>query len=198
MKNILTALALLFLTACSTTYPAITEYRIDMEMKKYQDIEGSCKKDSLTVAQVFVKSSLMSKKMKYVVGKYKEYAYNQSEWAENPNRAISDAIVSVLQNADLFKTVESYKSFSRSDYTLESRVEEFSQYFSDDEKESFVKVSITFSLIDNKTAKVIATRQIIKEKKTQTPDAKGGVIALNEALGETLDEMIAWIAGSCR
>jgi ABC-type uncharacterized transport system auxiliary subunit len=198
MKNILTALALLFLTACSTTYPAITEYRIDMEMKKYQDIEGSCKKDSLIVAQVFVKSSLMSKKMKYVVGKYKEYAYNQSEWAENPNRAISDAIVSVLQNADLFKTVESYKSFSRSDYTLESRVEEFSQYFSDDEKESFVKVSITFSLIDNKTAKVIATRQIIKEKKTQTPDAKGGVIALNEALGETLDEMIAWIAGSCR
>jgi ABC-type uncharacterized transport system auxiliary subunit len=198
MKNIVIVLSLLFLTACSTTYPAITEYRIDADIKTPQDIKGSCRQHSLTVAQVFVKSSLMSKKMKYVVGKYKEYAYNQAEWAQNPNRAISDELVKAIQNANVFKTVDSYKSFSRSDYTLQSRVDEFSQYFSADEKESFAKVSITFSLIDNKTAKIIASRQIIKEKKTQNPDAQSGVVALNELLAESLKEMTEWISGSCQ
>ncbi len=139
----------------------------------------------------------MSKKMKYVVGKYKEFAYNQSEWAENPNRAISDVIVKALESANIFQTAGSYKSFSRSDYTLESRVDLFSQYFSEDKKESFVKIAIVFSLIDNKTAKIIASKHISKERKIQKANAQSGVIALNELLGESLDEMIQWISGSC-
>ncbi len=197
MKNIVLLFSFFFLTACSTTHPAITEYRINVHTKVSRDIQSSCQQHSLTVAQVFVKSSLMSKKMKYVVGKYKEYAYNQSEWAENPNRAITDAIVKALQDAAVFQTVQSYKSFSRSDYTLESRVDDFTQYFSEDEKESYVRTSITFSLIDNKTAEVVGSKQITKEKKIQDADAKSGVVALNELLSESLREMQTWIAKSC-
>ncbi|MEN4054130.1 MULTISPECIES: ABC-type transport auxiliary lipoprotein family protein [Sulfurimonas] len=198
MRNIVVAFMVLFFASCSTTYPSITEYRIDTEIQTAQSLKSSCQKSSLTVAQVFVKSSLMSKKMKYVVGKYKEFAYNRSEWAENPNRAISDAIVKALQSANIFQTVDNHKSFSRSDYTLESRVDDFSQYYSEDEKESFVKIAITFSLIDNKTAKIIASKHISKEKKTQRANAQSGVVALNELLGESLDEMIQWISGSCK
>ncbi len=197
MRNIAVVFIVLFFTACSTTYPSIIEYKIDTEVQIPQNLEDSCQKSSLTVAQVFVKSSLMSKKMKYVVGKYKEFAYNQSEWAENPNRAISDVIVKALESANIFQTAGSYKSFSRSDYTLESRVDLFSQYFSEDKKESFVKIAIVFSLIDNKTAKIIASKHISKERKIQKANAQSGVIALNELLGESLDEMIQWISGSC-
>jgi cholesterol transport system auxiliary component len=198
MRYILIVFSLLYLTACSTTYPAITEYRIDTDIKVPSDLTSSCKEKSLTVAQVFVKNSLMSKKMKYVVGKYQEFAYNESEWAENPNRAITDEIIASLQKAGVFATVESYKSFSRSDYTLESRVDTFTQFFSEDESSSFVKIDITFSLIDNKTAKIIASKHIVKEKKTKKADAKSGVVALNELLGESLREMSRWIAGSCQ
>ena len=185
------------MTGCATKYPAITEYRIKADQKSLRDLKKSCEKKSLTVAQVFVPSSLMTKKMKYVVGSYKEYAYNQSEWAENPNRAITQEIVTVLQNAKIFKTLENYKSFSRSDYTLESRVDDFTQYFSIDEKSSYVVVDMTFSLIDNKTAKVIAMVHISKKQDTKEPNAYSGVEALNKALSETLEEMSEWIAGSC-
>ena len=198
MKRILLSLALLFFAGCSTTYPVITEYRIETDRGNLDTIVSRCEKKSLTVAQVFVSSSLMSKKMKYIVGKYKEYAYNHSEWAENPNRAITDEIVQLLQASHVFKTVDSYKSFSRSDYTLESRVDDFSQYFSEDEKSSFVVVDITFSLIDNKSAKVIASKHIKKIMNTKTANAASGVTALNEALTETLSEMSKWIAGSCQ
>ena len=198
MKKIIIVLSFLLLSACSTTYPAITEYRIDAPLNLPHEIKSSCSNHSLTVAQVFVPSTLMSKKMKYVVGEYEEFAYNESEWAQKPNRAISDAIVKALQNAEIFQTVSSYKSFSHSDYTLESRVEAFGQYFSEDEKSSFVKIEVTFSLIDNKTAQVLQVKHITKTKKTQKADAKSGVIALNELLGKSLEEMVLWIGGSCK
>jgi len=197
MKNILLSFALLFVLGCSRTSPAITEYKIEASSIQNQNFQKSCEQKSLTVSQVFVSSSLMSKKMKYIVGKYKEYAYNESAWAENPNRAISDAIVKSLEGTNIFKTVDSYKSFSRSDYTLESRVDDFSQHFSEDEKSSFVKVDISFSLIDNKTSKIVANKHIEKRLDVKEANAQSGVEALNEALKETLLEMSQWISGSC-
>jgi ABC-type uncharacterized transport system auxiliary subunit len=196
-KILLSSIFLLILNACSTTYPSITQYRIESRQKSDLNLSQSCKKASLSVAQVFVPSSLMSKKMKYVVGKYQEFAYNESEWAESPNRAITDEIVQKLESEAIFTSVESYKSFSRSDYTLESRVDAFSQYFSKDEKSSFVKVAMTFSLIENKTAKIVATKHIEKTRKTQSSDAVGGVDALNETLSDVLAQMSEWISGSC-
>jgi ABC-type uncharacterized transport system auxiliary subunit len=198
MKTVLLSLLSLLFVACSTTYPAITEYRITVPKLKQEALNSSCKERTLKVSQVFVKSSLMSKEMKYVVGDYKEYSYNESEWAEQPNKALTDTIVKVLEDSGEFANVSSYKSFSSSDYTLETNVAAFTQHFSSDEKESFVKIDMTFSLIDNSSAKVIASKHIIKEKKVMRADAQSGVRALNELLFTTLREMTQWIAKGCK
>ena len=195
MKLLLIVLAFL-LSACSTTHPAITGYRLDTNSSKIS-IKSNCKAKSLKVSQVFLKSSLMSKQMKYVVGQYEEYAFNDSEWSQNPNKAITQEIVKELDNADMFSSVESYKSFTRADYTLESSVLEFTQHFSSDERTSFVKVDISFSLIDNKTMQVMATKHFIKELKTDAPTAASGVKALNILLAECLREMKLWLAKDC-
>ncbi len=196
MRVYIAIISALFLVGCSTTYPAITEYKIAVD-SNVSKVQSSCKQNSLTVAQVFVKSSLMKKDMKYVVGKYQEFAYNQAAWAQTPNRAITDALVSTLQHEHIFTSVQSYKSFSHSEYTLESRVNDFMQYFNKDEKESHAIVDITFTLIDNATAEVVATKEIRKVKKTENVDAQSGVKALNELLTQTLREMSGWLAGSC-
>jgi len=196
MKLLLIVLAFL-LSACSTTYPIVTGYRLDTNSSK-MSIKSNCKAKSLKVSQVFLKSSLMSKQMKYVVGQYKEYAFNTSEWSQNPNEAITQEIVKELNNADMFSSVESYKSFSRADYTLESSVSDFTQHFSSDERTSFVKVDISFSLIDNKTMQVMATKHFIKELKTDVPTAASGVRALNVLLSECLREMKLWLVKDCK
>lgn len=196
MKLLLIVLAFL-LSACSTTYPAITGYRLDTNSTNVS-VQSNCKEKSLKVSQTFLKSSLMSKQMKYVVGQYKEYAFNNSEWSQNPNQAITQEIVKELTSADIFLSVESYKSFSRADYTLESSVSDFTQHFSSDERTSFVKVDILFSLIDNKTMQVIATKHFIKELKTDAPTAASGVKALNILLSECLREMKLWLAKDCK
>jgi ABC-type uncharacterized transport system auxiliary subunit len=196
MKILLLSL-LLLLSACSTTYPAITQYKIDVS-KNMQKTQSHCSDKALKVSQVFVKSSLMSKKMKYIVGQYKEFAFNQSEWAQDPNRAITNEIVDVLRASGSFRSVVSYKSMSSSDYTLETTVDDFTQYFSTDENSSLVKVAISFSLIDNATRKIIATKQITREKKTKENTAQSGVKALNSLLSESLREMSFWLAKSCK
>jgi len=196
MKLLLIMLGVL-LSACSTTYPAITGYRLDTNSSKVS-VQSNCKEKSLKVSQVFLKSSLMSKQMKYVVGQYEEYTYNKSEWSQNLNQAITQEIVKELDNTDIFSSVESYKSFSRADYTLESSVSEFTQHFSSDERTSFVKVDISFSLIDNKTMQVIATKHFIKELRTDSPTAASGVKALNILLDECLREMKLWLAKDCK
>ncbi|MBA1432827.1 MAG: membrane integrity-associated transporter subunit PqiC [Epsilonproteobacteria bacterium] len=198
MKIVLSTFVLLFLAACSTTYPAVTQYRIETQSLQQGANVSNCKKHSLKVAQVFVRSSLMSKKMKYVVGRYEEGAYNQSEWAEEPNRALTNAIVKSLRDADLFETVTSYKSTSTAEYALESSVAEFTQHFSKDEKSSFVKLDITFMLVANVNGKVLASKRIVKEMPTKSADSKGGVAALNALLQESLREMQAWIVESCK
>jgi len=196
MRVVVSSLVLLFFMACSTTYPAVTYYRVTTLHKSLQ--KGVCKKDSIKVAQSLLPSSLMSKKMRYVVGEYEEGTFHQSAWAEELNRAISDAIVTSLRDANLFATVTSYKSTAVTEYRLESSVAEFTQHFSRDEKHSFVKLDITFMLVDNATSKVIATKHIVKEFPTQSADAKGGVRALNSALQESLREMQIWLEKSCK
>ena len=198
MKILLSAFLLLLLTACSTTYPAVTQYRIAPQESVQTLHKSSCKQHSVKVAQAFVRSSLMSKKMKYVLGAYQEGAFNQSEWAEDPNKAITDAIVKSLQSSSLFESVASYRSFSTSDYTLESNVAEFTQHFALDEKSSYVKIDITFRLINNQTMQVVAVKHIVKELATQKADAPSGVEALNVLLTQSLREMQEWIAESCR
>ena len=198
MKTLLSAFLLLLMTACSTTYPAVTQYRIAPQESVQTLHKSSCKQHSVKVAQAFVRSSLMSKKMKYVVGDYQEGAFNQSEWAEDPNRAITDAIVKSLQSSSFFESVASYRSFSASDYTLESNVAEFTQHFSLDEKSSYAKIDITFRLISNQTMQVVAVKHIVKELAAKKADAPSGVEALNVLLTQSLREMQEWIAKSCK
>jgi len=198
MKTVLLLTVTLFFLGCSRTSPMITEYRIAAKESKVSLESASCKEDTIKVSQAFVKSSLMSKEMKYVVGDYEEYSYNQSEWAEHPNKAITNAVVASLEDAGIFANVTSYKSFSSSKYTLEINVADFTQYYSSDEKSSTANLDITFSLIDNQTSLIIASKHIVKKKKTQKADAKSGVLALNALLAQSLDELKIWIAKSCK
>ena len=87
---------------------------------------------------------------------------------------------------------------SNSDLVLETNIEDFAQYYNEDLSESFAKVTISFSLIDLKTNKVIAS-QIFKSKVVaDSNDALGGADALNKALGDVLSKSTLWLGGICR
>lgn len=197
IKLLLIGLAIL-ISGCSTSTPAVAEYRINVEPSSTEFTVEGCKKKSLKIAQAFSSSSLMTLDMKYGQGNHKQYTFTQSQWAESPNRAITAEVLEYIKSTKLFKNVQISKSRSKNGLLLETNIEDFMQYFSEDEKESFVGVSINLTLIDVKTSKVLATKTFKSKIKVSDLNAGTGVKYLNSALKNVLDESGVWLSEVCK
>jgi cholesterol transport system auxiliary component len=193
-----TLVVFLFLSGCTVTQPAITEYKLHPQTVETHFDITTCKQKSIKIAQTFSSSALMSQKMHYAKDMYGEYTFNQSEWSDSPNKAITAELVKSIRDSHLFMSVQSYKSRSISEYTLESTIEEFMQYFSDDNASSYVEVIISMTLIDTESGQVIDSMLFIKKVDAKTPDAQGGVVALNEALSDVLRQGNLWLSKACK
>ncbi len=201
MRHILKLLAfpLLFLfLGCSTTAPAISEYRISTDLTTKVFTQSGCKKESLKIAQAFSSSDLMTQSMSYGQGSFKQFRFSQAQWAQSPNRAITSELLSYITAINLFKNVQISKSRSKTGFLLETNIEDFMQYFSEDEKESYVKIVISLTLIDTQANSVLHSTSLSKQVKVNSVNAEGGVRALNQALNEVVVESGEWLGGICK
>lgn len=197
MKNLL-LMSLLLFAGCSVTHSPVTEYRIAPQVKSEVFSSSACKDSSLKVAQVFSPNSLMSQKMKYAQGEFQEFSFSESEWADSPNRAITKELLKSIRETELFSSVTSFKSRSRSDMILETSVEDFMQYFESENEKSYVNIVMSMTLINSKNSKTVATKTFQKRVEVTPLNAEGGVSALNSAFGEVLQEHLLWLKESCR
>ena len=198
MKLLYIVLAVFTLTGCSTTIPSVAEYRISTQENSKSFTQSSCSDKSLKVAQAFSSSSLMTLNMNYGQGPHKRFVYTQSQWAESPNSAITAEILKSIKSTKLFKSVQVSKSRSNNNLLLETSIEDFMQYFSEDEKSSYANVIINLSLIDTSSNRVVATKTFDSKVEVLTIDADGGVVALNQALENTLLESVEWFGEVCK
>jgi len=193
-----TLILFIFFSGCSTAEPPITEYRIAAKPVVHSVKADGCSSHSVKVAAAFSSSSLMSMDMNYAIGDNKQYKYSQSLYSTSPNYVITSQVLQLLREMQLFETVQISKSRSRNDYILEITIDDFMQYFSKDEKSSYSNVMISFSLIDTKSSKSIATKTFNSRVDTKTLDAEGGVVALSLALEEVLNDSSAWFSEVCK
>jgi len=198
MKILVIILVTYFLSGCTTVRPHISEYRINPNLQTKDLKNGTCSSQSLKIAQAFSSSALMSKNMNYLLGEFKQESYTQSQWSESPNRAITSELVKMLQNSQLFKNVQIYKSRTKSHLLLETNIEDFMQYYSADEKRSYVNVQVNLTLIDTQTNKVVTSKSFSNKLKVDTLSADGGVKALNSALQNVLLEQREWLSEVCK
>lgn len=198
MRQLGLILFVLFLGACSSVHPPVTEYRLNIDMPKNMPSKNSCSQNSLKVAQAFSSSSLMSLDMNYMQGQNKQFAYSQAQWSVSPNDALTSEITELLRNSNIFKSVQSSRSRSKSDMALEIDVEDFMQYFSRDLSSSYSNAVITLTLIDSAKGSVIATKTFSSKKESESLNAEGGVKALNSALLDILSQSLVWFSEVCK
>lgn len=198
MKIVLIAVAIFLLSGCTTKKPSVTEYKIVSKNSVGKSNFNGCKSKSLKVAQAFSSSALMSFKMDYSLPNNKVFSYSQSQWSESPNHLITKEVLKKVRSSDLFKSVQVSKSRSKSDWILETNIEDYMQYYTEDLKKSHAAIVISLTLLESKTADVIATKTFISKVESDTPDANGGVKALNTALDDVLYKNIGWLNGVCR
>lgn len=201
MKLILPILLLLILGGCGAKVPVATKYKINTiaDIERYKTNNNSkCKRESLKVMQTFSSNMLMSKEMNYVLDLNQVYPYSTAQWAITPNRIVSDEYFKMLRELNMFSSVGNSKSRSKASWLLETRVEDFMQYYENDNTSSYVKVAINVTLLDSRTSNVIASKVFKSKLDVQTLDAEGGVAALNKALADILSQSALWISEECK
>lgn len=199
MRYILLALLTIFFSGCVTTKIAPkSEYRIDTTIIPIQNDAQKCKKSTLKVSKAFSTNALMSHNMHYVLGENRQYAYSESLWAEDPNTIISTEFLQLLRESQLFQSVQSSKSRSKSDYILEIHIEDFMQYFNNNSSTSFANASITLTLINVKSNEVFATETFKAKVDVEELNAAGGVESLGSALKQILESANVWMAKVCQ
>ncbi len=197
MRIILIILTILF-SGCTTIKPPVVEYRIVAKDLKSGSAATGCKEKSLKVAQAFSSNSLMSLNMDYTESNNRVFSYSQSQWQESPNSLVSAELLKSIRDSELFSSVHSSKSRVKSSLVLETNIEEFMQFYSQDMKSSFVHVVVSLTLIDAKTNSVIADKTFTSKIDAKTVDANGGVEALSSAFSEIVSNNIEWLGGVCK
>lgn len=198
MKFILQIFLVFMFFGCTTKVPMATKYKIDSEISIQKIKDSKCSNKNLKILQSFSSNMFMSKKMYYVEGDNKIYPYSEALWANTPNRIVSNEIYKMLRELNLFNAVVGSKSRIKTSWLLESKVEDFMQYYEHDLSSSYVKVIINLTLIDSKTSQVIATKVFKSKIKVQTLNASGGVEAFNIALGKILNDASFWMVKKCQ
>jgi cholesterol transport system auxiliary component len=198
MKSLIIFISILFITGCSVTVPHVLEYRINPEIIKTETQASQCKDKTIKISQVFTSNSLMTKSMQYAGNRYKVFEFTQSEWASTPNKAITESLIKSVRNSSNFSMVSGYRSRTRTDLVLETNVDSFIQYFSNDDNSSYVDVSLSFTLVNARTGEPLSSKIIDKKLPTESADALGGVTALNTALSDVLNQVNIWLNGSCK
>lgn len=186
------------LSACSVTQTYKSAYTLDAHASIAAHTSESCRDKTLKVSQAFSKNTLMTTNMSYVEGEYNQYVFSESQWSQSPSSTITQSITQSVRNAGLFRSVQGHKSRSKSDYILESSIEDFMQYFSKDLQSSFVNVVIHFALIDAHNSDVLQSITLSKKVAVDQLDAKAGVKALSQGLNEILEEKNSWLNEVCR
>ena len=199
MKSfVLFVLAVLMFSGCSVTYPPVTKYRLSIEMPKNDLGESKCQNKTLKISEVFGSNALTTLRMNYALGENKEFSYSQSQWATPVNDEVSGDLLELIRGTHLFKNVQIAKSRSKTDWLLETNIEDFMQYFNEDSTDSFANVVISLTLIDASNNSAIATKTFTAKVPAKTLDAQGGVEALNSGLFDVLTQSRAWFGEVCK
>lgn len=187
---------LILLTGCSVTTPAVTEYRLSPQ--EHVQENKQCRVGTLRIMPIESKSSLQTTTMHYVQQPFEEGAYTKSSWAQSPTSMFEQHLYTTLSESGLFNAVYSYEFLGKAPWVMEVRLDDFLQYFDATQQHSFVKIDATFTLYDKKTDTAVASKHFTQHIDTKSLDARGGVEALNEALGNILTDVTSWLAKSCQ
>jgi ABC-type uncharacterized transport system auxiliary subunit len=188
----------LILSACVSPRPAMKEFTLDTNTSVTPNAAKGCKEKTLKIAKLFTDPSLVAHDIRYRKGNLQEFRYSQSQWADSPANMIYKSEVALVRSLKLFKSVQVANSKTKNDLILETNVDDFRQYYDAKVTSSYARVAITFTLVNTQTHEVVKTKTFVSEKETPSLDAKGGVIALNAALSEVLQNAGKWLQEVCQ
>jgi cholesterol transport system auxiliary component len=119
-------------------------------------------------------------------------AYAQSDWVSPPARLLEPIIRNAISRSGTWRIVTGPTGSTRTDFSLHIGLDDFSQAFASPNRSRGV-LDATATLVDNRNGKAIAQKYFHAEAAAPSPDAQGGVKALNHAALQFTGELERWL-----
>ena len=199
MKNsafLLLAVLLIGGTGCvSEKLPPISSYTLSPDLNVFHPYLNTEQKptDILMLGRIRSSHVFSSRDILYSDARFGQNNYAYSRWSDSPTAMLLLIFQEALEKSGRYIAVVSYSSQSTSDLLLESTLFDFSHSINDDGTSDGI-LRIRFNLIDNKSKRVIASRDFVSIVPVSSPtNASGAVAALNKAVTIVTQELIDWL-----
>jgi cholesterol transport system auxiliary component len=132
-----------------------------------------------------------SRSMAYAMRPYERTYYAFSQWADTPGRMIEPLLIQAMESSGLFTAVIDVASTVVADYRLEIDLLVLQHEFQTTPSRGRIAMRAQLTnLVDNR---VVATRIFEETAQAPTENPYGGAVALNIALENILNDMVAWV-----
>jgi ABC-type uncharacterized transport system auxiliary subunit len=158
------------------------------------DLAQTEKKGSALIQIALVRGSaaFTTTEILYTDTKNTQHSYAYSCWRDAPVRAMQTVLEAAVENSGLFRAVLPSTSASGADFLLESALLEFGHILVEGSPSVGV-VRMRFHLLDNKSRRVVASKELVAAIPAATLDARGGTAAINQAALKVASDLVVWL-----
>lgn len=192
---LLLTVLLIVITGCVTEkLPPISTYNIYPDLDVLHPVLDTNPQtsDILKLGRISSRNAFSGTDIVYSDTRYGQNSYAYSRWSDSPPSMLLVIFQQALEKSGGYMAVVPYSSQSKSDLLLESTLFDFSQHINDDGTSDGI-VRMRFNLIDNKTKRVIASRDFVASAPATSKNVIGAVAALNKAVAGLTKELIEWL-----
>jgi ABC-type uncharacterized transport system auxiliary subunit len=129
----------------------------------------------------------------YTDTRHIQHSYAYSRWRDSPVRMMQTVLEVAVENSGLFRAVLPPTSVSGADFLVESTLLEFGHLLGREGTSAGV-VRMRFHLIDNKSRKVVASKELVARIPVATMDARGAAAAINQAAIKVATDLVVWLS----
>lgn len=131
-----------------------------------------------------------SQRIIYVREAHKLEYFARSEWVDTPARMLAPLVVAAVERSGAFRAVVLTPSAATGDLRLDSEITRLHHDFA--RQPSRVRFTLRAYLVDNRTRRILASREFDESVDAATASPYGGVVAANRAVQTVLEQLAAF------
>jgi cholesterol transport system auxiliary component len=186
--------ALMLITGCALqSLPPVEIYTLEPGWGQSDQVQREKRGSALIqIAPVRGSAAFATTDILYTDTLHTQHSYAYSRWRDAPARLMQTVLEVAVENSGLFMAVLPPTSVSGADFLLESTLLEFGHFLGEAGSSAGV-VRMRFHLVDNKSRKVIAGKELVTRIPAATLDANGAAAAINQAAMQVADDLAVWL-----
>ena len=194
MRRLAAVVTPMLLAACigSRSHEVLRYHVLEPPTATSTSSEASAPRDAtLLVAPTTAASFYDAQEIAYSPAAGARAYYQFNNWTESPSQRINTLLLDRLERSGSFRTVADATSGVRGALLLSTHVAEL--YHDATAEPGVARVTIIAELMDSARRELVGRRTFSRSAPAASYDAAGAARGFGEAVGEALDDVVAWV-----